>query len=175
MHFMPKNSQNNQLPKINVDDLIPYINNSRTHSDEQVNQIAASIKEFSFINPVIIDEQNGIIAGHGRLAAAKKLGLKSVPYIVVEGLTEAQKKAYVIADNQIANNAGWDLDKLKLEVEHLLELEFDTDILAFDDDYMGSLLSDNEVEPVVDLEQEEEKPKYIACPHCGKEFDASKA
>ena len=91
-----------------VSDLIPYVNNSRIHSEEQVIQICSSIKEFGFTNPVLIDEENGIIAGHGRLMAAKKLKLKTVPCIVLAGLSEAQKKAYVIADNSIALNRSWD-------------------------------------------------------------------
>jgi ParB-like chromosome segregation protein Spo0J len=114
-----------------VSDLIPYINNSRTHSDEQTTQIASSIKEFGFTNPVLIDELGGLIAGHGRLMAAKKLDLKEVPCIVLSGLTEAQKKAYIIADNQLPQNAGWDLDKLKLEIDTLSEMDFDIDLLGF--------------------------------------------
>lgn len=114
-----------------VSDLIPYINNSRTHSDEQTTQIASSIKEFGFTNPVLIDESGGLIAGHGRLMAAKKLDLKEVPCIVLSGLTEAQKKAYIIADNQLPQNAGWDLEKLKLEIDTLSEMDFDIDLLGF--------------------------------------------
>jgi len=125
-----------------ISDLIPYINNSRTHSDEQVNQIASSIKEFGFTNPVLIDEQGGLIAGHGRVLAARKLGLANIPSITLEGLTEAQKKAYIIADNQLPLNAGWDLDKLKLEIDTLKEMDFDIDLLRFDDDFLDRLLSD---------------------------------
>ena len=99
-----------------VADLIPYVNNARTHSDEQVTQLASSIKEFGFINPVIIDDHNGLIAGHGRLMAAKKLGLEEVPVLVESHLTEAQKKAYILADNKLALNAGWDADLLKVEL-----------------------------------------------------------
>jgi len=121
-------------------DLIPYINNSRNHSDEQVLQVASSIKEFGFTNPVLIDEQGGIIAGHGRVMAAKKLGLDEVPCIILDGLTEAQKKAYVIADNQIALNSNWDLDTLRLEVETLQELNFDLDLLGFTADVLDKLL-----------------------------------
>ena len=128
-----------------VSDLIPYVNNSRTHSDEQVNQVASSIKEFGFTNPVLIDEQGGIIAGHGRLLAAKKLDLTEVPCIVLDGLTEAQKKAYIIADNNLALNSSWDIDLLRLEVETLQELKFDISLLGFEDDVMGKLL-DIEVE-----------------------------
>lgn len=123
-----------------VSDLLPYVNNSRTHSEEQINQVAASIKEFNFTNPILIDEQNGIIAGHGRLMAAKKLGLDEVPCIVLTGLTEAQKKAYVIADNNLALNSGWDLDMLRLEVETLDELGFELDILGFDAETLDKLL-----------------------------------
>lgn len=123
-----------------VSDLIPYVNNSRTHSDEQVNQVASSIKEFGFTSPVLIDEQGGLIAGHGRVMAAKKLKLDEVPCITLAGLTEAQKKAYVIADNQLPLNAGWDLDTLRLEVETLQELDFNLDLLGFDDDVITKLL-----------------------------------
>ena len=121
-------------------ELIPYINNSRTHSDAQINQIASSIKEFGFTNPVLIDEQGGLIAGHGRVMAAKKLSIDEVPCIVLDGLTEAQKKAYIIADNQLPLNAGWDLDTLRLEVETLQELDFNIDLLGFDVDVIEKLL-----------------------------------
>lgn len=114
-----------------VDELIPYMNNSRTHSDEQIQQIASSIKEYGFTNPVLIDENNGVIAGHGRIEGAKLLNMIDVPCIVLEGLTEAQKKAYVIADNKMALNAGWDEELLKLELESLKELDFDLDLTGF--------------------------------------------
>lgn len=114
-------------------DLIPYAQNSRTHSDAQINQVASSIKEFGFTNPILIDEQGGIIAGHGRAMAANKIGLDEVPCIILEGLTEAQKKAYVIADNQLALNSGWDFEALRLEIETLQELDFNIDFLGFDE------------------------------------------
>ena len=95
-----------QIEQLKVGDLIPYVNNSRTHSDEQVTQVASSIKEFGFTNPILIDDDGGIIAGHGRLMAAKKLGLVEVPCIRLGHLSEAQRKAYVIADNQLALNSG---------------------------------------------------------------------
>lgn len=114
-----------QSIKKRINDLIPYASNSRTHSEEQVTQIASSIKEFGFTNPIIIDEQGGIIAGHGRVMAAKKLELKEVPCVVVSGWTEAQKKAYVIADNKLALNAGWDVEALKLELQELDELKME--------------------------------------------------
>ena len=123
-----------------VSDLIPYVNNSRTHSDEQTTQIASSISEFGFTNPVLIDENDNLIAGHGRLLAANKLGIEEVPAIILDGLTKAQKKAYVIADNQLALNSGWDLDTLRLEIETLEELDFDLTLLGFDDDVIEKLL-----------------------------------
>ena len=123
-----------------VSDLLPYVNNSRTHSEEQTTQIASSISEFGFTNPVLIDDTNNLIAGHGRLMAAKKLNLEEVPCITLEGLTEAQRKAYIIADNQLPLNAEWDLDKLKLEIDTLTELDFDIDLLSFDDDFLDDLL-----------------------------------
>jgi len=124
--------------------LIPYVNNSRTHSDEQVTQVASSIREFGFTNPVLIDEENGVIAGHGRLMAAKKLGIENVPCIILAGLSEAQKKAYVIADNQLALNSGWDMDMLKLEIESLEEMDFDIDLLGFDDDFFDEIEEEEE-------------------------------
>lgn len=131
----------------NTDSLIPYVNNSRTHSDEQVTQVASSIKEFGFTNPLLIDEQGGIIAGHGRLMAANKLGLEQVPTITLVGLSEAQRKAYVIADNKLALNSGWDEELLSLEIEQLKELDFDIDLLGFDEDELADLLPEIEELP----------------------------
>lgn len=128
-----------QYEQVSTEDLIPYVNNARTHSADQVTQIAASIKEFGFLNPVIVDKDNGIIAGHGRVMAAKKLGLSEVPVLRVEHLSKAQKKAYVIADNQLALNAEWDGDLLRIELDELSELDFNLDILGFDE----SILSDD--------------------------------
>jgi hypothetical protein len=129
-----------------VTELIPYVNNSRTHSDEQVAQIAASIKEFGWTNPILIDGDNGIIAGHGRLMAARKLGMTEVPTIELSDLSESQKKAYVIADNNLALNADWDEALLKIELENLKDLSFDLDILAFDDEFLTNLLDEEEDE-----------------------------
>lgn len=123
-----------------VSDLIPYASNSRTHSESQVAQIAASIKEFGITNPILIDPDGGVVAGHGRVLALNKLGITETPVITLNGLTEAQRKAYVIADNQLALNAGWDLDLLKVEIEGLEELDFDTSILGFDDDFLSGLM-----------------------------------
>lgn len=120
-----------------VTELIPYVNNARTHSEEQVIQIAASIKEFGFTNPVLIDGENGIIAGHGRLMAAKKLGLEEVPTIELSYLSEAQRKAYILADNKLALNSGWDNDLLAIEFAELGELGFDLDLTGFSSEEIG--------------------------------------
>ena len=125
-------------------DLIPYINNSRTHNDKQVNQIVASIKEFGFTNPVLIDENDTVIAGHGRLLACSKLNIQQVPCIVLEGLTEAQKKAYVIADNKLAENAGWDEEMLAIELQSLQEMNYDLDVIGFETDELAEWLGKEE-------------------------------
>jgi site-specific DNA-methyltransferase (adenine-specific) len=122
-----------------VSELIPYANNSRTHSDEQIAQIAASIKEFGWTNPILVDGSNGIIAGHGRLAAARKLGHTEVPTIELKDLTEAQRKAYIIADNKLALNAGWDNDLLAIEFAQLEEMGFDTELTGFTLDEIAAL------------------------------------
>ena len=142
-----------------VNDLIPYINNSRTHSEEQVNQIVASINEFGFTNPLLIDEKDSIIAGHGRLMASKKLGMEEVPCIVLEGLTEAQKKAYIIADNKMALNAGWDDELLKIELENLKELDFDLELTGFNVDELDDILGKNEEEKEIIEDEVPEVPE----------------
>lgn len=121
-----------EIEYVATDDLIPYINNSRTHSESQIKQIAASIREFGFTNPILIDEGGSVIAGHGRLVAAELLKLNQVPTITLKGLTEAQRKAYVIADNKLALNSGWDDELLKTEIETLKNLDFDVSILGWD-------------------------------------------
>jgi len=124
-----------QKPKyktVSVEKLIPYARNSRTHSEAQVAKIAASIKEFGFLNPIITDGKNGIVAGHGRVMAAQKLGLKELPVIEASHLTEAQKRAYVIADNRLALDAGWDNDMLKVELRELDDRGFDLTLTGFD-------------------------------------------
>jgi ParB-like chromosome segregation protein Spo0J len=123
-----------------VTELIPYVKNSRTHSDEQVAQIAASIKEFGWTNPILVDGSNGIIAGHGRLMAARKLGHKEVPTIELADLTETQKKAYIIADNRLALNAGWDNEMLTIELNELLADGFALEMLGFDAGIVEQLL-----------------------------------
>jgi DNA modification methylase len=125
-----------------IESLIPYARNSRTHSDAQVAQIAASIREFGWTNPVLIDAEGGIIAGHGRIMAGRKLGITEAPCIILDGLTEAQRRAYVIADNKLALNAGWDVELLKIELGDLKALDFDLSLTGFDPGELGNLLAD---------------------------------
>lgn len=139
--------------------LVPYARNSRTHSAEQIDQISASISEWGFTNPILIDPDGGIIAGHGRLLAAQKLGIYEVPCIVADGWTDAQKKAYVIADNKLALNAGWDNDMLAVEFGELKELGFDLPLTGFSDDEIAALspqivdgLTDEDAVPEVPVE-----------------------
>lgn len=150
-----------KIDYIPVADLIPYAANSRTHSDVQVTQIAASIREFGFTNPILVNGENTIIAGHGRLMAAKKLGLDEVPVICLDHLSKAQQKALVIADNQLALNAGWDIDMLKVEIEGLQLEDFDLDLLGFDDKFLDGLL---EPEPAEGLTDEDAVPEVPETP-----------
>ena len=133
-----------ELIKKKVSELIPYINNSRTHSEEQITQLISSIKEFGFTNPILLAPDNSIIAGHGRLQAVKRLGHEEVPCIIVQGLTKTQIKALIIADNQLALNAGWDLEKLSVEVEGLEAAKFDLSLLGFEDSFLKSLKGEQE-------------------------------
>ena len=131
------------IEHIATDALIPYARNSRTHSPEQVAQLARSIEQFGFTNPVLIDEHNTLIAGHGRVMAAQRIGLAQVPAIRLTHLSDAQRRAYVIADNQLALQAGWDMATLAREVEDLMEAQFDVDLLGFGDDELAALLAEH--------------------------------
>jgi DNA modification methylase len=143
-------TQNRKLEWRSVSTLIPYARNSRTHSDEQIAQIAASIKEFGWTNPILIDGDNGIIAGHGRLSAARKLGHEEVPVIELKDLTETQRKAYIIADNRLALNAGWDNEMLTIELNDLLADGFALELLGFDPKEINALLEPEVVEGLTD-------------------------
>ena len=143
-------TQNRKLEWRSLSSLIPYARNSRTHSDEQIAQIAASIKEFGWTNPILVDGDNGIIAGHGRLSAARKLGHEEVPVIELKDLTETQRKAYIIADNRLALNAGWDNEMLTIELNDLLADGFALDILGFDPKEIDALLEPEVVEGLTD-------------------------
>ena len=147
-----------QIKEVAVDKLIPYAKNSRTHSPEQVAQIAASIKEFGFRNPILVDGV-GIIAGHGRLMAAQKLNLDKVPTIDCSDMTESQKKAYIIADNKLAMNAGWDMDFLKLELQDLEDADFDLTLTGFDDKELDQLLAPEIEEGLTDEDAVPEAPE----------------
>ena len=148
-----------KVERRSVESLVFYARNSRTHSDEQVSQIAASIKEWGWTTPVLIDPEGGLIAGHGRILAAQKLGIADVPCMVAEGWTDAQKKAYVIADNKLALNAGWDDEMLKVELGELGDLDFDLSLTGFDDDELSALLAEDGTEGLTDEDAVPEAPE----------------
>jgi DNA modification methylase len=155
----PKMAENIEMKP--VEELIPYAKNSRTHSENQVTQIANSIIEFGFTNPVLIDGNKGIIAGHGRLMAAKKLNLSQVPVVVLDHLSESQKRAYIIADNKLAENAGWDEEILAGELADLKEEDFNLDLIGFEDQELEKLFSnlyDDDKEKEEDVPELEENP-----------------
>ena len=133
-----------EMKMVETSKLIPYVNNARTHSQEQVNKLRGSLREFGFINPVIIDSDFNVIAGHGRLMAAKEEGIEEVPCVLVDYLTEAQKKAYILADNRYAQDAGWDEELLRLEIEALEGMDFDVSLTGFDDQEIADLFADGE-------------------------------
>src|SRR5713226_6619518 len=143
-----------------VDKLIPFAHNPRTHSDAQVAQIAASIAEFGFNNPILVDTQAGIIAGHGRLRAARKLGLQEVPVIVLDHLTDAQKRAYLIADNQLALNAGWDEEILGVELAALQAEDFNIGLIGFEDVDLARLLAANDAAGLTDEDAVPDPPQH---------------
>ena len=139
---MPRKPAPMQIEVIALDALTPFERNARTHSDAQVAQIAASIEEFSFLNPVLVDAEGGIVAGHGRVLAARRLGMTEVPCVRLAHLTPAQRRAYVLADNQLALNAGWDDELLRLELGALDGEGFDLGVIGFDDDELAALMGE---------------------------------
>ena len=151
-----------EMKLIDIDTLVPYVNNARTHSDEQVMKLRSSLREFGFINPIIIDRDNNVLCGHGRLLAAKAEGIKQVPCVYADNLTEAQKKAYILADNRMALDAGWDEDLLRVEIEALQGEDFDIGLTGFDETELANLFSDeNEAkEDNFDVDAELEKPCF---------------
>lgn len=164
-----------KVERRSVEGLIPYARNARTHSDEQVAQIAASIKEWGWTTPVLVDEEGGIIAGHGRIMAARKLGIDEVPVMVAAGWTEAQKRAYVLADNKLALNSDWNDDALRFELGELHQMGFDVELTGFDGDELGRLMFEPDFEPGSEDDQgklDELAPKIVTCPHCGEQFDS---
>lgn len=157
-----------------IDKIIPYARNQRKHSDDQVKKIASSIREFGFKNPVIVDKNMSIIAGHGRVLAAEKLGLDKVPVIVADDLSDAQVKAYRIADNKTGDLAEWDFEMLKLEFTELEGLNFNLEMTGFDAGEMTSIFFEPDFAPGTEADQgalDSLKPQLVSCPHCGQEFD----
>ena len=131
-----------EMQLVPVAKLVPYVNNARTHSPEQINKLRSSLREFGFINPVIIDRDFGVIAGHGRILAAKEEGITEVPCVFADHLTDAQKKAYIIADNRMAMDAGWDEELLRVEIEALQAEDFDLALTGFDEKELSKLFDD---------------------------------
>ncbi|MFA5453135.1 MAG: ParB/Srx family N-terminal domain-containing protein, partial [Candidatus Methanomethylophilaceae archaeon] len=158
----PNPRMTSDMRLVRIDKLVPYQNNARTHSPEQIKKLQSSLREFGFVNPVLIDKDYGIIAGHGRVEAAKAEGLKEVPCVFVDYLTTAQKKAYILADNRLALDAGWDDDLLKLEIEELEELNFDLDLTGFSSADLDDLFSEKKSkEDEFDLDKALEEKSFI--------------
>ena len=151
-----------QMQLVDINKLIPYVNNARTHSPEQITKLRSSLREFGFINPVLIDRKYNVLAGHGRIAAAKEEGITEVPCVFVEHLSEAQKKAYILADNRMAMDAGWDTDLLLVEMESLKDMGFDIGMTGFDEKEIADLFeTDTEgEEDNFDVDAELEKPCF---------------
>ena len=141
-----KNIAVTEYQLVDINKLIPYVNNARTHSPEQINKLRASLREFGFVNPVIIDRDYNVIAGHGRIAAAKAEGYTEVPCVFVDHLSEAQKKAYILADNRMALDAGWDEELLKVEIESLQDMAYDLSLTGFDDDELAKMFGQDDTE-----------------------------
>lgn len=153
-----------EMQLVSVDKLVPYANNARTHSPEQINKLRSSLREFGFINPVIIDRDYGVIAGHGRIEAAKAEGIKEVPCVFADHLTEAQKKAYIIADNRMALDAGWDEELLRVEIEALQGEDFDLALTGFDEKELSDLFGtddDKAEDDDFDLSEALEKASFV--------------
>jgi ParB-like chromosome segregation protein Spo0J len=161
-----------KLESVPVEALIPYARNARKHSDEQVAQLAASIREFGFNNPVLVDKENGIIAGHGRVLAARKLGLEAVPCLRLDHLTETQRKAYILADNRLAElGGGWDEEMLAIEIKDLASKDFDMTLAGWTQAEVSNLFLDPNFEPGTEDDQgklDEKSP--VICPKCTHEF-----
>lgn len=151
-----------QMQLVDINKLVPYVNNARTHSPEQITKLRSSLREFGFVNPVLIDREFNVLAGHGRIAAAKEEGIKEVPCVFVEHLSEAQKKAYILADNRMSLDAGWDDSLLKVEMESLQEMGFDIGMTGFDEMEIANLFeTDTEgEEDNFDVDAELEKPCF---------------
>jgi ParB family chromosome partitioning protein len=161
---------NRQVELRSIDSIKAYGNNARTHSEAQIGQIMASLREFGWTNPVLISPKMGVIAGHARLEAARRLGMTEVPCITLDGLTETQKRAYMIADNKLALNAGWNEDLLRGELLDLQGLEFDMDLLGFDPEEMADITLGRDINQPEYDESAADDVEMITCPECGKSF-----
>lgn len=154
-----------EMKMINTKELVPYVNNARTHSPEQINKLRSSLREFGFVNPIIIDKDKTVLAGHGRLMAAKEEGIEEVPCVLVDYLTEAQKKAYILADNRYAEDAGWDEEMLRLEIEALEGMDFNLGLTGFDEDEIADLFDTDNTSDVedddFDLEEALEQAAFV--------------
>lgn len=161
-----------KIEQVAVESLIPYARNSRTHSDEQVAQIAASIREFGWTNPILVDGENGIIAGHGRLLAARKLKMSQVPVIQLDGMTDTQKKAYIIADNKLSDNSDFDSEMLALELTDLHSEDFDIGLIGFNADELTKLIGfGEEIESPEEFKEIDENiDTEYCCPKCKYEW-----
>ncbi len=159
------------LEQRSIDQLTPYKHNARVHSEEQVEQIAQSIKEFGFVNPVLIDDQNTILAGHGRVEAAKKLNIQKVPTIKIEHLSEKEKKAYILADNKLAEMSYWDYDILESELSEIQELNFDIKTIGFEPNELKHLEKNKEKVGVKEIDLDAFKEFKHICPRCSFQFD----
>jgi len=178
-----------KIELVDIEKLIDYVNNAKTHSEEQIEKVASSIKEFGFINPIVIDKDFGIVAGHCRSKSAKKLGLTKVPCIIADHLTEAQKKAYVLADNRLAEyGSGWDKDLLKIELDDIKD-NFNLDDIGFDAGFLSELdidfsvdgdtqsidsTKDDNVDGAKEFSEDDFSKFDNQCPKCGFEFDNKK-
>jgi hypothetical protein len=174
MSRMAENSLFPSYKTVATANLIPYARNARTHSDAQVAKLAASIREFGFLNPIITDGKNGIVAGHGRVMAAQKLGLQTLPVIEAAHLTAAQKRAYILADNRLALDAGWDNDMLKIELGDLQSEGFDLALTGFDLGEVAAMFHDGNFAPGSEQDQgrlDQLAPIIVQCPHCGQDYD----
>ena len=164
-----------KIVEIEVKKLIPYVRNQKKHPEEQIKKIMASIKEFGFKQPVIVDKENVIVVGHGRVLASERLGIEKVPCIVADDLTEAQIKAYRIADNKL-NESQWDMEMLAVDMQEIIDLGIEVELTGFESEDIEDLLKEKENINLDDFFEENTKPKekekkVLICPHCGEEIE----
>ena len=162
-----------QLTMMPIDDLVPYANNARVHDKHQIAQLRASLREFGFVTPVLIDFDGNIIAGHGRVEAARAEGMREIPCVVVSNLTEAQRKAYILADNRLSETGAWDQAMLRIELEGLRDMDFDTSITGFDMDNLTEDTGDDALTLDEPGEERGEERQVFHCPRCGFAFEVA--